>query len=234
MKGKLLFVCAVSLLLSAIPANAQFHAAAKVGLTDNKVVPGESGDGSKVGFLIGAYGEYDFIDWFGLRAGLQFTQKGTGNKAATVTKNIQCFDSIESMTLNYLEVPFNLVFKTLIPAGEQNIIVGFGGGLYGGFLYGGNASIRFTEQYEGGLLKHNVKNVAKIGLADGSGTGIQLDRFNTFDAGLDINLEFAYNSFCFNVGYQRGFVDLSVDAPYIKSNACRTSTLYFAFGYYFL
>ena len=234
MKGKLFIICLISLAFAAVPANAQFKASAKAGATINKIVPGETGDASRAGFLIGAFGEYDFVDWFGLRAGLQFMQKGTGEKAATVAKEIQCFDYIESISLNYLQLPFNLVFRKDIPVGDQTINIGFGGGIYAAFLYGGTGAIRFTEQYQGGLLNHNVKNVAKIGLADGTSGGLVLDRFTTYDVGADISLEVIYNKFAFSVGYQKGFVDLSLDAPYVKNNACRTSSVCIALGYYFL
>lgn len=234
MKGKVFIVCLVSLAFSAIPANAQFKAAAKLGLADNRIVPGEEGDGSRTGFLIGAFGEYDFVDWFGLRAGLQFTQKGCGNKAATVTSGVKYFDNIQNISLNYLQLPVNLVFKTDVKAGSQTFSVGLGTGLYCAFLYGGKADIQFSETYEGKVLGHNVKNVAKIGLADGSQQALVLDRFNTFDIGADLSLEVVYKDFSLSAAYQKGFIDLSTDAPYVKSNACRTSSVLISLGYYFL
>jgi len=115
---KLLLVC--SALVAVITSYAQD---AKIGVTAGIAVASQkfkssgvniSGD-SKVGFTAGVLADLGLSENFVFQPGLNFTQKGS-----KFTFN----GETETQTLNYIELPLNLLYKT--PAGSGSFFGGIG------------------------------------------------------------------------------------------------------------
>lgn len=71
------------------------------------------------GYHVGIVGEIGIVPTFYLQPGLLFTTKGTVSKDEIVGQSLK-----NTLSLGYIEVPINLVFKPAI--GNGHIILGFG------------------------------------------------------------------------------------------------------------
>lgn len=121
---------------------------------------------SKIGFSAGIVADLSFAKNLRFQPMLNFTQKGAKEKTA--------FDGDKetiSMTLNYLELPLNILYK--LPSGKNSIFIGGGPSLSMGI--GGKGKYTSSAYPE-----DNTKSTIKFGSNEDE------DDFKAFDAGVNV------------------------------------------------
>jgi opacity protein-like surface antigen len=162
---------------------------------------GEKFDDAKIktGFQIGVDYEIGIAPDFYFAPGLQFSTKGTKSEV----------DNLETKkSLNYLEVPLNLVYKPVL--GTGNLIVNFGP--YLGYGIGGkykddiaDTDIEFgsddTDDYKPFDMGANIGFGYQLGMGLSFKLNAQLGLINIKPEGDSDNL-IKNNGFAFSVGYR--------------------------------
>ena len=168
---------------------------------------------SKFGFLIGAVGEIPVSKSVDFRPELNYIQKGG---KITIPGS-----SESSTTLNYLELPLNVVYN--LPAGDGNVFLG-GGPSFGLGLSGKDKSKDLESGGSGTETTTDIKFDGKKDATD------NFEHLKAIDFG--INLIGGYklaNGLFFNVGYSFGLSNISVETDETAKN----NGLSFKVGYLF-
>lgn len=163
---------------------------------------GEKFDDAKIktGFQIGVDYEIGIAPDFYFAPGLQFSTKGTKSEV----------DNLETKkSLNYLEVPLNLVYKPVL--GTGNLIVNFGP--YLGYGIGGKKKAEFGEE----------------DINFGSGED---DDFKPFDMGANIGFGYQLGmGLSFKLNAQLGLINIHPDGD--SDNLVKNNGFAFSVGYRF-
>jgi hypothetical protein len=147
---------------------------------------------SKIGFTIGVLADFPLNNQFVLQPGLNFAQKGS-------KINMSFFGDIKSKeTLNYIELPVNLLYRT--PAGRGTFFGGAGPAF--NFGIGGKSESTIVLDGQTETDKHNIK----------FGSDPNNDDYKPFE--LAGNLLIGYelsNRIFFTVNYNFGLTNIAVD-----------------------
>jgi len=176
----------------------------KAGINSSKLTVSATGGSvsteSLVGFHVGGVVDFGF-DSFSIQPGVLFSTKGGKSTSE---------DGTDKITLNYLEVPVNFLYK--VPAGNGKVF--FGGGPYLGYgLSGkGKSSDGTTTDVTFGSTADDIKN---------PDYGINLLAGYQFSQGLAIN-----------VNYGLGLANLSNDDAGVNLKT-KNQVLSFSLSYFF-
>ena len=117
MKKNFTILCLAMLSIASLPVSAQFKLGVKVGVSSNSFgYSYEDSDEeevlqdatkSKIGYTVGLAAEYSFVEAVSLQTGLILSNKGT-----KLEEEESGISFKENSSLNYLEIPVNLAFKT--------------------------------------------------------------------------------------------------------------------------
>jgi long-subunit fatty acid transport protein len=142
---------------------------------------------SKVGFTVGVLANFPISTNFAFQPGLNFTQKGGENTETDAGITFK-----EKITLNYLELPLNFIYKF-----TEGFYVGLGPSL----AYGLSGKIKTTETNE-----PDQEEDVKFGNDENE------DDLKAFEFGGNILAGYQLaNGIFFTVNYNTGFSDLSLD-----------------------
>ena len=159
---------------------------------------------TKTGFQIGVDYEIGIAPDFYFAPGLQFSTKGTKSEV----------DNLETKkSLNYLEVPLNLVYKPVL--GTGNLIVNFGP--YLGYGIGGKVKAEFGDED----FEEDINF--------GSGED---DDFKPFDMGANIGFGYQLGmGLSFKLNAQLGLINILPDGD--SDNLVKNNGFAFSVGYRF-
>jgi len=145
-------------------------------------INGKEFDGSttdndmKMGFHAGITAQFPIATDFYFQSGILFSTKGATQKASISGNSIK-----STVTLGYLEVPFNLLYKPVLGSGR--LLLGFGP--YIGYGITGNSKYE-TSGTDNGSSERDVIYTSEVNATDNNGNIY----FKPFDAGA--NLLFGY------------------------------------------
>jgi len=160
-----------------------FHSGVKLGLTYSNAVGDDAGKDNQgtFGFELGAFILHPINDMITFQPEILFTQKGYSEESTVFGIN---YDN--DYTLNYLQVPLLLSFKT-----APGLKV-YGGGYVSYFM---SASVNFNHS---GSTSDAEKSIEKL--------------LNDFDAGIVAGVMFrGNNNLLFDLRFERGFSQINKD-----------------------
>ena len=192
------------------------------------MVPYEGAVGNHLGFSIAWEGEYDLLDWMGVRFGLGISQKGSGLRIP----ESDFINHIPKIGLDYLLAPVSLILKYNI----HDFSLSAGAGLYYAYLISGNADLVISDLFGGETVQYEVRKDITLAYTSPSGEvhrEIDLRRFNSTDHGGQILVDLSYRSFSLGVSYQHGWEIITDQAPFVMLNGCHNECWSVHFGYYF-
>jgi hypothetical protein len=197
----------------AISANAQVQFGIKGGLNvTNRTDDYDDGSSynydDRVGFHIGFISDISLGFNMTLQPGILYSQKG-----CTIPEDESNYE--QKYNLNYIDIPFNLMYK--LDAGLAKIY--FAAGPNFGFGIGGKykvIGISDQQDYSGYDVSSDINF--------GSGNG---DDFKTFDVGFNLGAGIQFSSIQLGLQYTFGISDLSNDEDYsIRNNGLGISLTY--------
>jgi hypothetical protein len=172
---------------------------------------------SKIGFTLGAVAEISIADAIAFRPELNFTQKG-----GKLKETVSGVTEENTLTLNYLELPLNVVYK--FEAGGGNVFVGVGPSI--GFGLSGKA--KFKESGTGVPTTEgsvSVKFDGKDNATDGKAHLKSLDFGANFLAGYQMS-----NNIFFKASYSLGLSNISPEDGGTTKNKGFGFTIGYMFG----
>ncbi|WP_298739391.1 porin family protein [uncultured Chitinophaga sp.] len=196
-------------LVGTLSTYAQVSFGVKAGY-NNSGISGDASDLSKrlSGFHAGGIADITLAENFSLQPQLLFIMKGV--KSASYTETIEGIEfnfPEQKLTLNYLELPVNFMYKH--EAGAGSIFVG--AGPYLGFGLSGKAKASGEED---GKVKFDGRKAEEIGEDDEATLHLKrLDAGANFLAGYELK-----NGLLFSVNYSLGLTNLDPDGGKSKNN----------------
>lgn len=197
-------------LVGTLSTYAQVSFGIKAGF-NNSGISGEGSDLSKrlSGFHAGGIADISLAENFSLQPQLLFIMKGAKSESYTETiAGVEIKYPEQKLTLNYLELPVNFLYKH--EAGAGSIFVG--AGPYLGFGLSGKAKADGVD--EEGKVKFDGKKSEELGEEDENAMHLKrLDAGANFLAGYELK-----NGLLFSVNYSLGLTNLDPDGSKSKNN----------------
>ena len=157
----------------------------------------------KFGFLIGVIGEIPFGSKFAFRPELNFIQKGS---KPSIFESFNGSNIEQDITLNYIELPLNVVFKANV--GSGNFFFGLGPAL----AFGISGKDKISYPYDPSdpdlnrTAKVNFDGKKSDDITDPKDMDLHLKRF---DVGANILAGYKLgNGLFFKLGYNYGFMNI--------------------------
>ncbi len=205
MKKVFLSLVVLSVIGASAKAQVRFGAQAGTSVANLSIKSGSTklSQDSKIGMTFGAAADISFTKAISLSTGLNFTQKGSSFKEGAIES---------SFTLNYLELPLNVVYK--LNAGAGKVFFGAGPSL----AYGISGKSKFSG--------NGVSESKKVNF----GTEAENDDLKPFDLGGNILAGYEFsNGITAGVNYNIGLSNLSVT----KDQKIKSSYFGLRVGYLF-
>lgn len=155
----------------------------------------------KAGFYAGVLAEIPISGNFAFSPELNFIQKGSKTNSVFYTDDVH-----HKITLNYVELPLNVVFK--VPVGTGNFFFGLGPSLAFGISGTDKRTSQSdpTDPYSNGSFKVNFDGKKYDDITDPNDNDVH---FKRFDAGANILAGYKLgNGLFFKLGYNYGFMNI--------------------------
>ncbi|MDR0799046.1 MAG: PorT family protein [Dysgonamonadaceae bacterium] len=214
---------AVTFVLIAVSANAQFSYGVKAGLNlstlnglKDALAEGENSN-YKPGFHIGVAAQYMFTPQAGIETGLYYTTLGVktsldySEEAGGIKVSMK-----EETTLSpaYLQLPVSFLYKFQIGEGLSLYPQV---GIYLGYGIGGKIKAKVTGDFAGisanRTMERNFFGEDAMKITEGEGKGetetVKTEFTNRFDLGGTVGLNLQYTNFVFGVGYDLGLLKVN-------------------------
>lgn len=153
---------------------------------------GSASTQSLTGFHVGGVVDIGFSEQFSIQPGLLFSTKG-GKSSYNIDVDGTNFSGSAKITLNYLEVPVNFIYKA--PAGEGNVFIG--AGPYVGYGLSASSSVTgdgATQDGEGTKFGSGDDDIKRVDFGVNFLVGYQLKQGLAISAGYGLGIANLSNS----------------------------------------
>jgi Outer membrane protein beta-barrel domain len=179
---------------------------------------------TKVGFVAGVVANIPFSSSLSFRPELNFIQKGGKFSSTNVTGPITSTDK-DNFTLNFVELPLNIVFS--LPAGPGRFCVGAGPNI----SYGLSGKDKYSSTSSGqGFPTQSSSGTTKIKFDGDENSTDPNIHFKALDFGANAFVGYKMDMGLFlNVGYTYGFSNLNPN----PNSSLKTAGLFLKVGFAF-